>query len=49
MTALPIHKIPKPSRMSWGKIEPMSKIDERAWRITRERHPHLYQKEKGRG
>jgi hypothetical protein len=47
MTALPIHRIPKPSRV-WGKIEPMSKVDERAWRITRERHPHLYQKGKGR-
>jgi hypothetical protein len=41
-TAPLIHRIPKPSRWGWGRIEPMSREDEVAWQRTRELHPHLY-------
>jgi hypothetical protein len=44
MTRLNIFHTAKPSR-DWRGLQPMSKADERAWRITRERHPYLYQKE----
>lgn len=37
MTAFPIHRNAKPSRWSWGKIEPMSREQARFWKLRKER------------
>lgn len=44
MTALRFTRIARPSLFG-APVEPMSKTDARAWKLTRERHPHLYRKE----
>ncbi len=36
-TAPLIHRIPKPSRWGWGRIEPMSREDAEFWKLRRER------------
>ncbi len=36
-TAPLVHRIAKPSRWGWGRIEPMSREDAEFWKLRRER------------
>jgi hypothetical protein len=44
MTALPIFRTDKPTRR-FDRLQPMSRVDALAWKLTRERMPHLYRKD----
>ncbi len=45
MTALNIWRSAKPTQRI-GTLQPMSRTDALAWRLTRELHPHLYERNK---